>query len=155
MILKTSSSISILISILTVSSIIKPNLARRRRKQHICDSSKRPKICEIIEKQCSDQNWTRKTCQKLRLDGEMNNALKRLTLRRLPDRLFWGYKNLTDIMITDTALDRLPTHLPRSLKNLQLFNNKIDYIPPGVFDKLHELERVYLKGVGDTKNPKI
>jgi len=82
----------------------------------------------------------------LRLDGEMNVALKRLTLRRLPDRLFWGYKNLTEIMITDTALDRLPTHLPRSLKNLQLFNNKIDYIPPGVFDKLHDLERVYLTG---------
>jgi len=141
--MKLKITLILVIFAITVTFI---NARRRKRpkRPHICDSTKedRPKICKVLEKQCPE----RKTCKRIRLDGEMNDDLRRLSLKRLPDRVFWGYKQLTELLITDTDLERLPTHLPRNLKNLQLFNNKINYIPPGVFDELHELEKVYLTG---------
>lgn len=138
----------IVLTILTTSLLLCKNVAEARRRKrpkrpHICDSETRPRICKILEKQCPDG---RKTCKRIRLDGEMNEDLEKITLKRLPDRVFWGYKQLTELLITDTDLERLPAHLPRNLKNLQLFNNKINYIPPGVFDELNDLEKVYLTG---------
>ena len=143
--MKTTHTLKILVIVTSLLAYQIPSVSSRRRKRpkrpHVCDSASPPKICDILKKLCP----SRKSCKRIRLDGEMNDGLQKLKLKRLPDRVFWGYKSLEELLITDTDLERLPTHLPRNLKNLQLFNNKINYIPPGVFDELRDLEKVYLK----------
>ena len=153
--MKTTHTLKILVIVTSLLAYQIPSVSSRRRKRpkrpHVCDSASPPKICDILKKLCP----SRKSCKRIRLDGEMNDGLQKLKLKRLPDRVFWGYKSLEELLITDTDLERLPTHLPRNLKNLQLFNNKINYIPPGVFDELRDLEKVYLKNGFKMFKPKL
>ncbi|KAG7252998.1 hypothetical protein CRUP_020928 [Coryphaenoides rupestris] len=69
----------------------------------------------------------------------------KLTDSGLPDNMFNGSSSLEILIMSSNFLHLVPSHLPSSLHRLHLKSNKLEKIPPGVFDKLRNLRELYLQ----------
>lgn len=63
----------------------------------------------------------------------------------LPDHMFNGSSSLEILIMSSNFLHLVPAHLPASLHRLHLKGNKLEKIPPGVFDNLRNLRELYLQ----------
>ncbi|XP_047443837.1 podocan [Mugil cephalus] len=69
----------------------------------------------------------------------------KLTDVGLPDHMFNASENLEILTMSSNFLRVVPKNLPSNLSRLHLKSNKLEKIPAGAFDNLHNLRELYLQ----------